>query len=685
MNYVDQWRITVTGMARPSDWSLMIYAFLVLRQRLPGSKRIKHLTNYASAEVILPGGMVIEEPISSTVPFDYTQEIHWGISQFSVREPVLNLGEEVIVDITTFFTAETSVEVQGSVLYVILPESVIYISSTETAVVTTNWNGTGKTLVHFSRTDIVPSLEDQQTVTEMTIMVSPSAPLGEYDLEAYYVINPIQASDPNIAMIPSGNTAPDIYDFNQNGDLSELVPYESATILVDSSNSVNVLKMSKSFQDNDFEANNDTHISRGELFQYRFFVRNDSPDDDMLYAYIIDIFPYPGDGLGSQWAPLLKAIPDVPPYVTVFYSQSYTPAMEPIGTGGVDDWTTIPPSDLHLVKALKFEFGDTVFAPGESAEITLTMRAPDDAVDLTRAFNSVSYIASARDELGNITQYLPAFSPPAYAQLTFRTFNTSVGDFVWEDLNANGIQDPGEPGINGVTVQLLSEDGEVVYETATTDHPISGEAGYYAFEGVWPGTYTARFPAELESGFVLTIPYQGTENNSVADPATGLSNPFTVEDGDILNNIDAGYVSNEPPVGRISGYVWLDENANGLIDPGEPFINGVLANLMDQDHTVIATTTTQVNPNTTHPGYYEFGGLPHGNYYVKFPRFLAGRDGLTAPHVGSDEEVSSDPVQSTGITEVIIVTSENYEHEYINAGYLLSSSLSAAFLVKLVK
>ncbi|MBK7608862.1 MAG: hypothetical protein IPI18_17550 [Saprospiraceae bacterium] len=30
----------------------------------------------------------------------------------------------------------------------------------------------------------------------------------------------------------------------------------------------------------------------------------------------------------------------------------------------------------------------------------------------------------------------------------------AIGNFVWHDLNANGIQDPGEPGISGVSVSL---------------------------------------------------------------------------------------------------------------------------------------------------------------------------------------------------------------------------------------
>ena len=33
--------------------------------------------------------------------------------------------------------------------------------------------------------------------------------------------------------------------------------------------------------------------------------------------------------------------------------------------------------------------------------------------------------------------------------------DASLGDFVWEDWNANGIQDEGEPGIGGVIVRLF--------------------------------------------------------------------------------------------------------------------------------------------------------------------------------------------------------------------------------------
>ena len=44
-----------------------------------------------------------------------------------------------------------------------------------------------------------------------------------------------------------------------------------------------------------------------------------------------------------------------------------------------------------------------------------------------------------------------------------------IGDFVWNDLNGNGIQDAGEPGIPNVTVQLFNCGGTVPIAITTTD------------------------------------------------------------------------------------------------------------------------------------------------------------------------------------------------------------------------
>jgi hypothetical protein len=61
-----------------------------------------------------------------------------------------------------------------------------------------------------------------------------------------------------------------------------------------------------------------------------------------------------------------------------------------------------------------------------------------------------------------------------------------IGDFVWHDLNENGIQDSGEPGLEGVTVNLLVKvvDTYELFESTQTD-----ANGKYLFTGICPGDY----------------------------------------------------------------------------------------------------------------------------------------------------------------------------------------------------
>jgi hypothetical protein len=61
-----------------------------------------------------------------------------------------------------------------------------------------------------------------------------------------------------------------------------------------------------------------------------------------------------------------------------------------------------------------------------------------------------------------------------------------IGNFVWQDLNANGIQDLGEPGIEGVHVILL-KNGTQVASTFTDPN------GMYLFSELAPGDYVLMF------------------------------------------------------------------------------------------------------------------------------------------------------------------------------------------------
>lgn len=115
-----------------------------------------------------------------------------------------------------------------------------------------------------------------------------------------------------------------------------------------------------------------------------------------------------------------------------------------------------------------------------------------------------------------------------------------VGDLAWLDENGNGLVDEGEPGIPGVTVQLL-QDGEAVYETVTDAY------GYYLFTDVYPGAYTLEAKAypeltptrQVESLRIISSCLVGGDGNEAH------SDPFEVESGSLNVNYDLGYLLRE--------------------------------------------------------------------------------------------------------------------------------------------
>ncbi len=61
----------------------------------------------------------------------------------------------------------------------------------------------------------------------------------------------------------------------------------------------------------------------------------------------------------------------------------------------------------------------------------------------------------------------------------------TIGNYVWHDVDADGIQDSTEVGIDGATVRLMQGNSEIA--TTTT-----ANGGYYSFNPA-PGSYTIKF------------------------------------------------------------------------------------------------------------------------------------------------------------------------------------------------
>ena len=197
-----------------------------------------------------------------------------------------------------------------------------------------------------------------------------------------------------------------------------------------------------------------------------------------------------------------------------------------------------------------------------------------------------------------------------------------VGDTVWYDGDGDGIEDPGEPGIPGVTVELRNAYTFALVASTTTN--INGK---YLFTNVPAGTYyvdaiNASLPA---LGLVNTTP----------DPTM----PFSVAAGGQYLDADIGFKSSF--LSRIGGTVWNDRVPDGTLDlngadnilgtaDDEQGIPSVSVDLIRDtnndgvwdldgadntlgtadDEPIIATDTTDTN------GDYLFGGVPPGNYLV---------------------------------------------------------------------
>ncbi|MEZ4518085.1 MAG: SdrD B-like domain-containing protein [Chloroflexota bacterium] len=89
-------------------------------------------------------------------------------------------------------------------------------------------------------------------------------------------------------------------------------------------------------------------------------------------------------------------------------------------------------------------------------------------------------------------------------------------------------------------------------------------------------------------------------------------------------------------------------------------LNGFRVNLLDGSSNPVLdangnpiTTITANHPTTGDPGYYEFLGLPPGDYQVEF--IVVGRDFTTqdADNTGVDGAANSDADPTTGITSVV--------------------------------
>jgi uncharacterized repeat protein (TIGR01451 family) len=250
-----------------------------------------------------------------------------------------------------------------------------------------------------------------------------------------------------------------------------------------------------------------------------------------------------------------------------------------------------------------YEWLATVTPGSTPGEVTFTTTsstggsAPTNSVLVAPTLTYIATVASSPPTVIENTAFVQDFSGTISltpSNTTQTATSATIGDYVWVDTDADGVQDAGEYGLAGITVRLYAADGITLLQTAITD-----ANGAYRFFGVAPGTYSVNYDASSVPG--------GYFGSTLASVSVSLASSQQFDNADFgLAPIPAG-------TGSIGDYVWIDANNDGVQDSGELPLADVTVNLerlINGNWSAVATATTGSD------GLYNFTGLSAAQYRV---------------------------------------------------------------------
>jgi len=178
----------------------------------------------------------------------------------------------------------------------------------------------------------------------------------------------------------------------------------------------------------------------------------------------------------------------------------------------------------------------------------------------------------------------------------------TISGFKFEDRDADGVRDAGEPGIGGFIIYFdrnlngvrdwTDTNGNGVWDPGEGERwTVTAADGSYAFTGLLPRDYPVREIQQL--GFSQTSP-----------------NPPTIRpnSGQTVSNVNFGNIR----IARLEGALFNDVNGNGIREGNEPGLGGFTLQLVDR------TTGLVVRSVLSDPdGSYAFRSLVPGNYEVR--------------------------------------------------------------------
>lgn len=226
----------------------------------------------------------------------------------------------------------------------------------------------------------------------------------------------------------------------------------------------------------------------------------------------------------------------------------------------------------------------------------------------------------------------------------------SIGDFVFDDANYNGIQDVNEKGIANVLVDLYKDD--VLVKTINTD--INGK---YTFTSLEQGSYQVRItkPAQYD----LSPALQGDDRTLDSDftilnaTQVQVTIPALYDENGVSAPIDTMDCGFSASTASIQGKVWNDLNRDSVFSLKpfsilpEQLVSGVIIELYDSESNKVATTITDEN------GFYTFEHVSIGDYQLKI--VLPQDSSLALYQKGINASIDSDFDPITNKTQILYI------------------------------
>jgi uncharacterized repeat protein (TIGR01451 family) len=337
-------------------------------------------------------------------------------------------------------------------------------------------------------------------------------------------------------------------------------------------------------------------------------------------------------------------------------------------SGGYYAFTGLAPHTAYIVEFVKP--ANTVFTTAFQGD-----QATDSNADVVTGRAPVT----TKDSGNNSGEPRQADTPTIDAGLIELV---SIGDYVWWDVNRDGLQgDPAvEKPVEKVVVNLLDANGNpAVLPGGAKVTTVTDANGFYSFNNLIAGvTYQVEFVKPADTIFTTQDVTGVTSNDKVADAADSDAHVFSGRvtvvapatgdnklDAPDNPSIDAGLIE----LVSIGDVVWWDINRDGL--QGDPAVEkpvaGVVVNLLDANGNPAvlpggAKVTTVTNAN----GFYSFNNLIAGvAYQVQFVKpdqtvfTTANVTGITDNTVANDSKDSDANVANGTVPFIAPATGTN--------------------------